>query len=180
MVVAVAAAGAAGVSAETRDLAIDGAVLQMVAHGLVTGALFFIAGFVLVRAGTRDLGELSGLMRPMPVYTTLTAVAFFASLGLPGLAQFPAEFQIFLAVFEVWPAIAALVLLGLVITAALFLRALQQAFLGETSARWADLRDLGARELAAIVPLVALVVALGLYPRLVLDVVDAGRWLGGG
>ncbi len=177
VVVAVAAAAATGISRQARDLAIDGAVLQMVAHGLVTGALFFIAGIVLERTGTRDLRRLSGLMRPMPVYGALTAVAFFASLGLPGLAQFPAEFEIFLGTFDVWPALAAVLVIGIVISAALFLRALQRAFLGETAEPLQGLRDLGGRELAALVPLTVLFVALGVYPRLALDVVSAGSWL---
>ena len=180
VVVGVAAAAAAGVSADARKLAIDGAVLQMVAHGLVAGALFFIAGYIQTRTKTRELGQLGGLMRPMPVYGTLAAVAFFASLGLPGLAQFPAEFQIFLGTFDVWPAVAAVVLVGIVITAGLFLRALQQAFLGDTPARWQKLSDLRGRELTALVPLIVLTVALGVYPRLVLDVVDAAGWLAGG
>ncbi|HWC28423.1 MAG TPA: NADH-quinone oxidoreductase subunit M [Solirubrobacteraceae bacterium] len=179
VVVGVAAAAAGGVSAEARRLAIDGAVLQMVAHGIVTGALFFIAGFIAARAKTRDLQQLAGLMRPMPVYGTLAAIAFFASLGLPGLAQFPAEFQIFLATFDVWPAVAAVVLLGIVVTAGLFLRALQQAFLGTTPERWQGLGDLLPRELTALVPLIVLTVALGVYPALVLDVIDAGGWLVG-
>ena len=180
VVVGVAAAAAAGVSADARELAIDGAVLQMVAHGLVAGALFFIAGYIQTRTNTRELGQLGGLMRPMPVYGTLAAVAFFASLGLPGLAQFPAEFQIFLGTFDVWPAVAAVVLIGIVITAGLFLRALQQVFLGDTPAHWQKLSDLRGRELTALVPLIVLTVALGVYPRLVLDVIDAAGWLAGG
>jgi len=180
VIVGVAAAAATGVGAEARDLAIDGAVLQMVAHGVVTGALFFIAGFVHAHAKTRDLSQLAGLLRPMPVYGTLAAVAFFASLGLPGLAQFPAELQIFLGVFDVWPALAAVVVVGIAVTAGLFLRALQQAFLGQTPERWKGLADLGARELTALVPLIVLTVALGVYPRLALDVIDAGSWLAGG
>jgi NADH-quinone oxidoreductase subunit M len=177
VVIGVAAAAATGISPRGRELAIDGAVLQMIAHGVVTSALFFVAGFVLHRAGTRDLDRLSGLIQPMPVYGSLAAVAMFASLGLPGLAQFPAELQIFLAAFDVWPAIAALALLGLVITAALFLLALQRAFLGEPADAWRGLRDLGGRELAALVPLIALTVALGVYPRLALDLISAAGWL---
>jgi len=180
VVIGVAAAAAGGISAEARALAIDGAVLQMIAHGIVTSALFFIAGFIAHRAGTRDLHELSGLMRRMPVYGGLTALAFFASLGLPGLAQFPAELQIFLAAFDVWPAVAALAALGLVITAGLFLLALQRAFLSEPAERWAGLRDLGRLELGVLVPLIVLTVALGIYPRLALDLIDAGSWLGVG
>jgi len=177
VVIGVAAAAATGIGAEARRLAVDGAVLQMIAHGVVTGALFFVAGFILTRAGTRDLDELSGLFRPMPVYGTLAAVAMFASLGLPGLAQFPAELQIFLGTFDVFPAIAVIALIGLVVTAALFLLALQRAFLGEPGERWAGLRDLGARELAALVPLIVLTVALGVYPRLALDLISAAAWL---
>ncbi len=180
VVIGVAAAAATGISSKARELAVDGAVLQMVAHGLVTGALFFVAGFIQTRARTRDLGRLGGLFGPMPVYGTATALAFFASLGLPGLAQFPAELQIFLGTFEVYPAIAALAAVGIVITAGLFLLALQRAFLGETPERWRGLPDLGTRELLALVPLLVLVVALGVYPRLVLDVISSGTWLLGG
>ncbi len=177
VVIGVAAAAATGVSADARALAVDGAVLQMIAHGVVTAALFFVAGFVQTRAHTRDLSELGGLVRPMPVYVSIAAVAFFASLGLPGLAQFPAELQIFLGAFDVWPAVAALAVIGIVITAGLFLLALQRAFLGETPERWARLPDLGRRELLALVPLMVLVVALGVYPRLALDVIDSAAWL---
>ena len=170
VVVGVAAAAAA-TSAEAARLALDGAILQMVAHGIVTGLLFFLAGFIQVRARTRDLDRLAGLMRPMPVYGTVVAIAFFASLGLPGLAQFPAELQIFLGTFEAWPAIGALVVIGIVITAALFLRALGSAWLGPTPERWARLPDLGRRELAAAAPLVALTVAIGVYPTFLLDLI---------
>ncbi len=177
LVMGVGAAAATGISARARELAIDGAVLQMIAHGLVTGALFFIAGFIKDRAHTRDLRELGGLFRVMPVYGTLTAVAFFASLGIPGLAQFPAEFQIFLGTFDVYPAVAAIALVGLVVTAGLFLLALQRAFMGDTPPRLAGLRDLGRRELVALGPLLVLTVALGVYPRLALDLIDSGAWL---
>ena len=180
VVIGVAAAASTGISARARDLAIDGAVLQMVAHGLVTATLFFIAGFVKERAGTRDLGRLSGLLRPMPWYGSLTALTFFASLGLPGLAQFPAELQIFLGTFEVWPAIAGVAVVGIVITAALFLLALQRAFMGDTPEPLSVLPDLRRRELVAVLPLVVLFVALGVYPRLALDVISAASWLGGG
>jgi NADH-quinone oxidoreductase subunit M len=176
-VIGVAAAAATGISARARELAIDGAVLQMVAHGFVTATLFFIAGFIKERAGTRDLGRLSGLLRPMPWYSTVAALAFFASLGLPGLAQFPAELQIFLGAFDVFPAVAAIAVVGIVLTAGLFLLALQRAFMGDTPEPLRCLPDLHAREVVAIAPLVALFVLLGVYPRLALDVIDAASWL---
>jgi NADH-quinone oxidoreductase subunit M len=177
VVIGVAAAAATGIGARARELAIDGAVLQMVAHGFVTGTLFFIAGFIKDRAGTRDLGRLGGLLRPMPWYSSVVALAFFASLGLPGLAQFPAELQIFLGAFDVWPAVAAVAVVGIVLTAALFLLALQRAFMGETPEPLRALRDLRVREILAVAPLVLLFVVLGVYPRLALDLIDAASWL---
>jgi NADH-quinone oxidoreductase subunit M len=177
VVIGVAAAAATGISTRARELAMDGAVLQMVAHGFVTATLFFIAGFIKERAGTRDLGRLSGLLRPMPWYSTVAALAFFASLGLPGLAQFPAELQIFLGAFDVFPAVAAIAVLGIVVTAGLFLLALQRAFMGDTPERLSRLPDLHAREVLAIAPLVALFVLLGVYPRIALDLIDAASWL---
>ncbi|MGH2763136.1 MAG: complex I subunit 4 family protein [Thermoleophilaceae bacterium] len=180
VVIGVSAAAATGISARARELAIDGAVLQMLAHGLVTATLFFVAGFIKERAGTRDLGRLGGLLRPMPWYGSLTALAFFASLGLPGLAQFPAELQIFLGAFDVWPAVAAVAVVGIVLTAALFLLALQRAFMGDTPEALLRLPDLSRREVVAVAPLVALFVALGVYPRLALDLIDSASWLVGG
>jgi NADH-quinone oxidoreductase subunit M len=177
VVIGVAAAAATGIGARARELAIDGAVLQMVAHGFVTATLFFVAGFIKERAGTRDLGRLGGLMRPMPWYSSVAALAFFASLGLPGLAQFPAELEIFLGTFDVFPAVAAVAVVGIVVTAALFLLALQRAFMGDTPEPLRRLPDLRRREVVAIAPLVALFVVLGLYPRLALDLIDSASWL---
>jgi len=180
VVIGVAAAAAAGISPRARTLAIDGAILQMVAHGIVTATLFFVAGFLKERAHTRDLNKLSGLYRPMPIYGGVTTLAFFASLGLPGLAQFPAELEIFLGTFDVWPAIAAIALLGIVITAALFLFALQRAFMGDVPQSLARLPDLAKVEAIAIAPLVVLIITLGVYPRLALDVINSASWLAGG
>jgi NADH-quinone oxidoreductase subunit M len=180
VVIGVAAAAATGISARARELAIDGAVLQMLAHGFVTATLFFIAGFIKERAGTRDLGRLSGLLRPMPWYGSLVALTFFASLGLPGLAQFPAELEIFLGTFDVWPAVASVAVIGIVITAALFLLALQRAFMGEVPQALRRLPDLSRREIVAVAPLVALFVAIGVYPRLALDLINSASWLVGG
>jgi len=177
VVIGVAAAASAGISASARELAMDGAVLQMIAHGFVTGGLFFVAGFIQSRAKTREMGVLGGLMRPMPLYGSAAALAFFASLGLPGLAQFPAELQVFLGTLDVYPAIAALAVVGVVITAGLFLLALQRVFLGETPERWQGLPDLRVRERIALGTLLVFVVALGVYPRLALDIVSAASWL---
>ena len=164
------AVAAAATDADARALALDGSILQMVSHGVVTGALFLLVGMVQDRAHTREMGELGGLLRAVPVLGWTFVLAAFASLGLPGLAHFPAEFQIFLGTFYVYP-VAVVVALGIVVTAGLYLRAIQVAFMGEPDAERRGMKGLGARELLAAAPLLLLTVALGVVPFLVLDVV---------
>ncbi|MER6946138.1 NADH-quinone oxidoreductase subunit M [Nonomuraea sp. NPDC000554] len=171
----VLAFGAAGLAGGTpaRELAVSGAVVQMVSHGLVTGALFLLTGVLWDRAESYELGRYGGLAGRAPVLTGLTAVAVFASLGLPGLSGFIAEFQIFTGVIgagAVWA--GALAILGILITAALFLRVLHRAFLGSPGELTPRVTDVRPRELAAIAPLLALSLAIGLVPRWLLDVVE--------
>ena len=166
------AVAAAATDPGGRALALDGAVLQMVSHGFVTGALFLLVGMLQDRAHTREMGQFGGLLRLVPGLGWAFVLAAFASLGLPGLAHFPAEFQIFLGTFYVYP-VAAVVVLGLVVTAGLYLRAIQLSFLGEPSEAWSGTKDLGAREWLAAVPLLFLTVLIGVAPFLVLDVVHA-------
>ncbi len=170
VVVGVAAAAAA-TDARARQLAIDGAVLQMVSHGVVTGALFLLVGVLQDRARTREMGAFGGLLRATPVFGWFFILAAFASLGLPGLAHFPAEFQIFLGTFGVWPLAAAIAVVGIAVTAGLYLRAIQATFLGALPERWRLMPDLSPREACAIVPLLLLAVVIGIWPSGVLDVV---------
>ncbi|HEX2026608.1 MAG TPA: NADH-quinone oxidoreductase subunit M [Nitriliruptorales bacterium] len=182
VVLAIAAAGGVLAGDEPgRELAITGATTQMVAHGLVTGALFLVAGSFWQRTQDYDIDAYGGLARPAPALTGVTTVAAFASLGLPGLAQFVAEFQIFVGTFSVYPALAAVALLGVLITAALFLQLLQKIFLGDLPARWADFPDLHRSEAVTLGVLVALIVAIGVYPRWLLDAIaGSSRILIGG
>lgn len=160
----IAVAGAAGVSAADRVTAATGAAYQMVAHGLVTGALFFLVGMLADRVGTREIARLSGLWTPLPLWGALLALAMFASLGLPGLAQFPAEAQIVLGTlgFNIWLAVGMLV--AILITTAMFLWTLQRILLGKVADQWARLPQLTSRELVAVVPLAALIIGLGVFP----------------
>ncbi len=167
-----AAAAAMGDDPDAAALALSGATLEMVAHGLITGALFLVAGSVWSRAETYELGELGGLAGRAPAMTGVVVVAAFASLGLPGLAGFVAEFQIFAGTFSVYPVLAGLGLLGLVVTAAVFLRMVQRAFLGTLPERWASWPDLSRTETVALLPLIVLVVLIGVAPAWVLDVID--------
>jgi len=161
---------AAATDPSVRSFALDGAVLQMVSHGVVTGALFLLVGMLQERAHTRDMDAFGGLLRVVPTLGWAFVLAAFASLGLPGLAHFPAEFQIFLGTFYVYP-VAAVVILGLVVTAGLYLRAIQIAFLGEPKGEWSGMKDLSAREVLAVAPLLLLTVLLGVAPSLVVGVV---------
>ncbi len=155
-----------------RATALDGSVLQMVSHGLVTGALFMLVGMLQDRANTREMDQFGGLLKVVPILGWSFVLAAFASLGLPGLAHFPAEFQIFLATLQVEP-IAIIVILGIVVTAGLYLRAIAQVFLGEVGEKWTTktMPDLSVRELLALGPLLLLTIALGVAPAWVLDVI---------
>ncbi|HYQ63461.1 NADH-quinone oxidoreductase subunit M [Actinophytocola sp.] len=176
----VLAVGAAGLLSTSdplaHDLAVAGAVTQMVSHGLITGALFLLAGVLYERGGTYDLDAYGGIAAGAPRFAGLTAVAAFASLGLPGFSGFVAEFQILTGSLPGAPVATALAFLGILVTAALFLRAYQRLFLGEPAG---GVGDLTVTETLSIAPLMALAVVLGLFPRFLLDLVEpAARVLG--
>ncbi|MFZ5846870.1 MAG: complex I subunit 4 family protein [Actinomycetota bacterium] len=169
------AVGAAGIvasdTAEARSVAVTGAVTQMVSHGLVTGALFLLAGVLQDRAETYDMGSFGGLAGPAPRFAAFFAVGAFASLGLPGLSGFIAEFQIFTGSIAAAPA-TAIALVGILVTAALFLRALQRIFTGETRGRSAGFGDLRPAEVWSVGPLLLLSLLIGVLPRPLLDVIE--------
>jgi NADH-quinone oxidoreductase subunit M len=144
----------------------------MVSHGFVTGLLFLLVGMLQERAHTREMNKFGGLLRIVPGLSWAFVLAAFASLGLPSLAHFPAEFQIFLGTFYVYP-VAVVVVLGIVVTAGLYLRAIQASFLGKASGDWSRMKDLGAREWLAAAPLLVLTVLIGVAPFLILEVVHA-------
>jgi NADH-quinone oxidoreductase subunit M len=169
------AVGVAGLvaddTAQGRSVAVTGAVTQMVSHGLVTGALFLLAGVLHDRAASYDLDAYGGLAAPAPRLAGLFAVGAFASLGLPALSGFVAEFQIFTGSIAAAP-VTAVALLGILITAALFLRALQRVFTGETRGRSTGFADLRAAELWSAGPLLVLSLAIGVLPRPLLAVIE--------
>ena len=174
-VLGIAAAGATvGGASVARQLALTGAVLEMVAHGLITGALFLVSGAFWQRGQEYDLRAYGGLASVAPALMATTTMAAFASLGLPGLAGFVAEFQVFAGTFAIYPWLAAIGLLGILITAALFLRMVQQLFFGELPARWSDLKDLTRVEGAILAVLLLLVLVIGIYPAWVLELIGSG------
>jgi NADH-quinone oxidoreductase subunit M len=171
----VLAVGVAGVVAadttQPRSVAVTGAVTQMVSHGLITAALFLLAGVLQDRAGSYDMHEYGGLAAPAPTFAGMFAVGAFAALGLPAFSGFIAEFQIFTGSIAAAP-ITAVALLGILVTAALFLRALQRVFTGPTRARSIGFADLRAREVWSIGPLLLLSLVIGVLPRPLLDVIE--------
>lgn len=150
-----------------------GAVLQMVGHGLITGALFLCVGMIYERTHQRSIPKLGGLAHRLPVYATVLAFFALASLGLPGLAGFVGEFLILIGVFAASPAFAVGTAIGIVLGAAYLLWMLQRVIFGTLPEQYAGLSDLSALELLALAPLVALTVWIGVAPRPFLAVIES-------
>ena len=149
--------------------ALAGGVLQMINHGLVTAALFILIGWIYERRRSWQTSNLRGLQRPAPILAGAFTLAMMASLGLPGLNSFVGEFLILSGTFigHRWWAVVATV--GVVIAAIYLLWAYQQAFHHKPDEENAKTRDLNWREGLVIVPLIALIVFLGVYPKPALD-----------
>lgn len=160
----IAAAAASWASPAARSAALTGASFQLVAHGVVTGGLFFMAGMIKDRTGTRDIAHLGGLWSRWPVWSSVLAFFMFASLGLPGLAHFAAEVQIALGTLGIYGWGAVGMLLAVFITTVMFLWTLQRTLLGRSPADLPAAPDLRARELVAAGTLVLVTVVLGLAP----------------
>lgn len=165
------AAAAIGNSAD-RTAAASGAAYQLVAHGLVTGALFFLVGMLADRTGTREIRRLSGIWAALPLYGSILAFAMFASLGLPALAHFAAEVQILLGTLGIYRWAAFGMLLGILVTTAMFLWTLQRVLLGKITPEWSKLPRLTKRELVTLLPLVVLIVLLGILPGPLVGIIN--------
>ena len=168
-VLGIAAAASTGRQV-ARSLALTGANLEMVAHGLITGALFLITGSIWQRGQSFAIDGYGGLMSRAPKLTVAATVAAFASLGMPALAGFVAEFQIFSGTLAVYPWLAGFALVGVLVTAVLFLQLLRDVFFGEASARSEQMSDLKAVEIVGLCVLLGLTVAIGIAPAFILDI----------
>lgn len=146
-----------------------GAIFQMFNHGTITAMLFLSVGVLYDRAHTRGLNEFGGLANKMPRYFALVVICYFASLGLPGMSGFISEAFVFLGAFQTWQFWTILSTLGIILTAAYMLWALQRMFLGKLPERWEGLTDINGRELVSLVPLAVIVIFLGIYPSPILD-----------
>ena len=155
-----------------RITALDGAILQMVNHGLITGALFLLVGVIYERAHHRDIRRLGGLFAIMPVFSGFFLFMGMASLGLPGLAGFWGEFFVLSGTFQLHPAIGAVAVIGVILTAAYFLLLVQRTLMGPVNEENGRFLDLSHTEKFCIYPLAALILLLGLWPRLLLEPVN--------
>ena len=148
---------------------VEGAILQMVNHGIVTGALFLCVGMIYERTHTRDIADYGGLAKIAPVYCTFLAIFCLAAAGFPGLNSFVGEFLIISGAFRNWLWFGAAAIWGVALGTTYMLWLYYRVAMGEVRPRLSDLRlDLNAREVATLAPLAVLAVGLGLYPELVL------------
>jgi NADH-quinone oxidoreductase subunit M len=148
---------------------IEGAVLQMVNHGITTGGLFLCVGMIYERTHSRQIADNIGLTKPMPRYATFLVIFALSSLGLPGTNSFVGEFMVLVGAF-LWSKIAAaLASLGIILAAAYLLWMIQRVAFGVPAAHaLPKLHDVNLREMATLVPLVVLIFWIGLFPNPVL------------
>ena len=160
-----------GMSAMT-PAGISGAVFNMFSHGIISPMLFLIAGVIYDRAHHREIGRFGGLAVAMPEYAGITGLAFFASLGLPGMCGFVSEFLVLSGSFPTFLTFTAISATGVIITAAYYLWAIHRAFLGKLNPVYKDYPDLVWRERLVLYPLGAIAIVLGFYPQAILGVIS--------
>ena len=158
--------------ATLHHLGVSGAVMQMFSHGVMTALFFAVVGGIYDRTHTRDIGVLEGLAKRMGTTAWLFAVAGLASLGLPGLSGFVAELLVFLGLFQTYPILGALGVVGAAITAVYILRLIAKVFFGELAEQWRDQTDISRREVGASVILAGFILLMGVFPFPFLRIID--------
>jgi len=163
---------------------IEAAIVQMFNHGTITAMLFALVGVIYDRAHTREIDKFGGMASEMPLYTAFFGFAFMASLGLPGLSGFVGEVLTFVGAFPVYPGLTILAATGVIFSAAYHLWAMQRIFLGKFKESWRTSHalqpfggrfpEMNAREICTLVPMAALVLVLGFWPRPLLNLIDSG------
>jgi len=150
---------------------IEGAIVQMLSHGVVSAALFLIVGVVYDRIHSRDMASYGGLVERMPVYAAIFMLFMLASVGLPGTSGFVGEFLVLVGIFQVNNWVAALAATGMILGAAYMLWMYRRVIFGTlTNVKLKAILDLSPREIAVFAPLVLVVVWMGVYPSSFLDV----------
>jgi len=151
---------------------IEGGIFTMISHGLTTGALFLLVGMLYDRRHTFNIGSFGGLWKSVPILGGLFCATAFASIGLPGFSGFIGEFLVLIGTFIIDKPYAVIGATGVILAAVYLLWAYQRVFMGEPSEENRKLPEINLRELACVVPLLALSLFLGLYPKPVLDRIE--------
>jgi len=150
----------------------SGASLYMVNHGLSTGALFIVAGFLISRRGSQLIDDYGGVNKVAPKLAGVFLIAGLSSLALPGLSSFVSEFLVLVGTFERYKAVAIVATTAIILAALYVLWLYQRTMTGPLKAGLEGMKDLRTREVIAVAPLIALIIGLGFYPKPVLDVVN--------
>jgi NADH-quinone oxidoreductase subunit M len=160
-----------------NEQGLQGAVFQMISHGITTGALFLLVGIIYEQTHDRAIAHMGGLNARLPRYAAIFGLFTFASIGLPGLSGFIGEFLVVLGAFRFNGWVAAATMLVVIASAVYMLWMFQRVFFSVPSdwmrQSWAGLRDMNRNEWISLSPLIVLVVALGVYPGPVLDAIAA-------
>lgn len=160
--------------ASLNATAIDGAVGQMFAHGIMAALFFALVGNIYDKTHTRDIANYGGLAHQMPRVAASFLIAGLASLGLPGLFNFVSEFAIFIGSIQVFKVLAVISIFAVVITAIYVLRVTQQTFFGPRNERWDNVKDARGAEMIPIVLLCAALLLFGFFPHLIMDMINGG------
>ncbi len=160
-----------GIATQDR-IGVGGAVLQMFSHGIMTALMFLLVGAIYDRAHLRNINILNGLSSRMRVTSFFFAIAGLASLGLPGLSGFIAEFMVFTGAFRTYLPLAVLAVIGAALTAVYILRLLARTFLGESDSQWAHLTDASPIEKAVGGAFVLILIFVGVWPEPLMRVIN--------
>jgi NADH-quinone oxidoreductase subunit M len=152
---------------------LTGAVMQMVAHGLVAGALFLLIGLLYERTNSRDINYYSSMVRVTPRFAFFTTMTFIAAVGFPGTAGFVAELHVLIGGYERWQWMIVLLSIGVLISAAYAIRTVGRLFTGPVRAEMNDIQDLRAHEMLAVAVLTSGFIGLGFYPAPALELISA-------
>ena len=144
----------------------------MFTHGSITGLLFFCVGVVYDKAHTRDIGIFGGIAKRMPRLVVMFSIACLASLGLPALSGFVAEYLIFTGSFPIWSTWTILGAFGIVLTAGYLLWMLKRVFYGPLNPKWATLTDATNLEMVPLVALGAVILLFGIFPGLIVNIIQ--------
>ncbi|MCR8645079.1 NADH-quinone oxidoreductase subunit M [Paenibacillus sp. N1-5-1-14] len=152
-----------------NEIGLQGAMFQLVSHGLISAFLFLIVGMIYERTGTTELSRLGGLAKSMPFISGMLLVGGMASLGLPGLSGFISEFLAFLGLFETHKVYTILGIMGVILTAVYILRAVMGITFGKLPEQYTNLRDARWIEALPMIVLVAFILVIGIYPSVLSD-----------